>query len=86
MTGDIVLLKNSARDSKKGDKMKPRWLGPYKVEKSLGSGVFKISNQITGKVLKNAVNQCRLKHFQSPSQTEGQTPSRSARPYMKYCS
>ena len=27
--GAMVLLKNSARDTKKGDKMKPRWLGPY---------------------------------------------------------
>ena len=46
-----------------------------KLRKALAcSGVFKISNEITGKVLKNAVNQCCLKHFQSPSQTEGQTP------------
>ena len=25
----LVMIRNSARESKKGDKMKPRWLGPY---------------------------------------------------------
>ncbi len=34
--GTLVLLRNSKRDSKKGDKMKPKWLGPYAVVSSMG--------------------------------------------------
>ena len=63
-----MLLKNSVQ---KGDKMKPRWLGPYKIEKVLEKGVLKISNPTTGLVLKKAVNQCRVKHFhQAPNLTD----------------
>eukprot|EP00731_Ephydatia_muelleri_P017503 Em0010g601a len=29
--GTQVLLRNSARDTKKGDKLKPRWMGPYSI-------------------------------------------------------
>ena len=34
--GTLVMVRNSARESKKGDKMKPPWLGPYSIEESLG--------------------------------------------------
>ena len=47
----MVLLKNSQRDSKKGDKVKPRWLSPYKVHEALDKGVYKLQNQ-QGVVLK----------------------------------
>ena len=50
--------------------MKPRWLGPYIIEEDLGKGVFRISNQKTGVVLKKCVNQCRLKLFHTASQPE----------------
>ena len=56
----MVLLKNSNRDSKKGDKMKQRWLGPYKIKKNLENGVYRLENK-EGAVLKTTVNQCRLK-------------------------
>ena len=62
-----MLLKNSAREAKKGDKMKPRWLGPYRVHKVLEKGLYRISNLKTGLVLKNAVNQCRLTVFAGES-------------------
>ncbi len=62
-TGSLVWLRNSARECKKGDKLKPRWLGPYTVVECLGKGVFKIANPKTGKTLKKAVNQQRLKHY-----------------------
>lgn len=29
--GSHVLLRNSKRDSKKGDKMVPKWSGPYEI-------------------------------------------------------
>ena len=50
--------------------MKPRWLGPYIIEEDLGKGVFRISRQKTGVVLKKCVNQCRLKLFHAASQPE----------------
>ncbi|XP_064383224.1 uncharacterized protein LOC135348618 isoform X3 [Halichondria panicea] len=62
-TGTLVWLRNSARECKKGDKLKPRWLGPYTVVECLDKGVFKIANPKTGKTLKKAVNQQRLKHY-----------------------
>ena len=50
-----MLLKNSARESKKGDKMQPRWNGPYKIHADLGKGVYRLLNPKTGNVLKKAV-------------------------------
>ncbi|KAL5477308.1 hypothetical protein EMCRGX_G024090 [Ephydatia muelleri] len=61
--GALVLMRNSAKDSKKGDKMAQRWLGPYKVVQILEKGVYKQQNPSTGKNLKKCVNGCRLKVF-----------------------
>ena len=33
--GDLVLVKNVRKLSKKGDKMKPNWTGPYEVVEQL---------------------------------------------------
>ena len=60
-----MLLKNSARESKKGDKMKPRWNGPYKIHADLGKGVYRLLNPKTGNVLKKAVNIAQLKVYYS---------------------
>ena len=54
--GTLVLLRNSKRDTKKGDKMQPKWLGPYVVVSSTGKGVYRIKNPSSEKVLKNAVH------------------------------
>ena len=62
--GTLVLLRNSHRESKKGDKMKPRWLGPYRVYEVLDKGVYRLEN-LKGVVLKAAVNQCRLKLYRT---------------------
>ena len=60
-----MLLKNIARESKKGDKMKPHWNGPYKIHADLGKGVYRLLNPKTGNVLKKAVNIARLKVYYS---------------------
>ena len=60
--GAQVLLRNSQRDTKKGDKMKVRWLGPYTVHESLGKGVYRLKNR-HGTVLKAGINICRLKLY-----------------------
>ena len=60
------LKKNSQRESKKGDKMKSHWLGPYSIHEVLGKGVHHLSNPKSGVVLKTAVNQCWLKLYTEP--------------------
>jgi hypothetical protein len=60
------MLKNSKKESKKGDKLKPRYLGPYTVEDTLGKGVYIISNPTTGRKLMTGVNKCRLKIYYQP--------------------
>ena len=50
--GTLVLLRNSAKDGRKGDKLVNRWLGPYKVEEHIGKGVYKLKNPSTGRTLK----------------------------------
>ena len=57
--GVLVLLRNSKKDGRKGDKLVKRWLGPYQVEEVLGKGVYKLSNPTSGKTLRNAVNGSR---------------------------
>ena len=74
-----MLLKNSARESKKGDKMQPRWNGPYKIHADLGKGVYRLLNPKTGNVLKKAVNIARLKAYHSemsePPQSNSPPPN-----------
>ena len=59
LPGELVLLQNSHRDSKKGDKLQPRWLEPYRVYEALENA--------HGRVLKTAVNGCRLIRFNDPT-------------------
>ena len=77
-----MLLKNSRKESRKGDKLAPRWVGPYTIHESLGKGVYRLSNPKTGFGLVNgaAVNQCRLKIYlapNSPSDTSSEVDSES---------
>ncbi len=55
----MVLLRNSARDSRKGDKLVQRWLGPYMIVEDIGKGRYLLKNTASGKTLKNAFNRCR---------------------------
>ena len=57
--GTLVLLRNNAKDGRKGDKLVKRWLGPYKIAKHLNKGVYILENRCTGQILKKAVNSCR---------------------------
>ena len=61
LCGTKVLLRNSQRDGRKGGKFEKRWLGPYVIKQYLDKGVYKISNPLTGRVLKKAVNIALLK-------------------------
>ena len=65
-SAQMVLLRNSQRESNIGGKMKLRWLGPYFIHEVLGKGVYCLSNLKSGVVLKTAANQCRLKLYTKP--------------------
>ena len=47
----LVLLQNSARDGRKGDKFQACYLGPYEIAKHLGKNVFRLRNPTTGLLL-----------------------------------
>ena len=48
-------MRNSHRDTKKGDKIKPRWLGLYKIQRHLNKGVYQLKT-LKGILLKAEVN------------------------------
>ncbi|KAI6660697.1 Gag-pol fusion protein [Oopsacas minuta] len=50
--GTLVLLRNSAKDGRKGDKFRMRYLGPYEIFQDIGKGVYKLRNCVTGILLK----------------------------------
>ena len=52
----LALLRNSKRDTKKGDKIQPKWLGPYTIVSSSGKDLYQIKNRSTEKVIKQAVH------------------------------
>ena len=47
--GQMVLMRNSARDGRKGDKLARRWLGPYTIQADIGKGLYRLQNTTTGK-------------------------------------
>ncbi len=67
------MLKNSKKESKKGDKLKARWTGPYEIHEVLDKGVCKIKNTKSEKILATAVNQARLKVYNLPSEPQVST-------------
>ena len=58
-----MLLKNSTRDSRKGDKLKPCWKGPYKVHADLGKDVYTLYNEKTGKKVVNISQLTEFHHI-----------------------
>ena len=55
----MVLLRNSARDGRKGDKLAQRWLGPYKIKDAFGKNMYALTNSQNGRDLKRVINECR---------------------------
>lgn len=62
--GQLVLVKNMRKLSKKGDKMAPNWTGPYAIAECVGSNNYRLE-KIDGKKsnLKSLFNGTRLKIF-----------------------
>ena len=59
--GDLVLMKNKKKLSKKGDKMAPNWFGPYKIEECIGASNYRLERN--GKTLNAMCNSKRLKAY-----------------------
>ena len=60
--GAVVYMKNPRQQGRKGDKMKPRFLGSYTVVTCFENGCVKLMNG-KGQILKNAVNTSNLKLY-----------------------
>ena len=56
-------MRNSRRDSRKGDKILDKYLGPYEVVEVKNKGIYHLKNVKTGKKLVKMVNVARLKQF-----------------------
>ena len=62
--GQVVLVKNMKKLSKKGDKMEPNWTGPYEVAECVGSNNYRLRRRIGNKeLLKSMFNSTKLKLF-----------------------
>ena len=59
--GELVLLKNMKKLSKKGDKMAPNWFGPYEIAECVGKTNYRLKRK--GKILKLLFCSTRLKDF-----------------------
>ena len=71
----MVLLKNSKRDLKKGDKMMNKWLGPYQIAKAKEKGNYQLLNPSTNVILAKTINASRLKKYHQPPD-EPEPPSK----------
>ena len=79
--GDKVLKYDRRRETRMGDKLKPRYTGPYEVTEVLGRGVYRLKMGET--VLRQTVNACNLKPWlqpDSPSQSPIATSVTKASP------
>jgi len=64
--GAEVLVKDYERKKRKGGKLDYRWLGPYKIEKSLGKGLYMLKEaKETGRVI-DRVHGTRFKPYLRP--------------------
>ena len=62
--GQVVLVKNMKKLSKKGDKMEPNWTGPYEVAECVGNNNYRLRRRAGNKeLLKSMFNSTRLKLF-----------------------
>ena len=63
--GSLVLLRNSARDGRKGDKFQAWYLGPYKTVGTVREERFQTAQPATDLLLIKSVNACRLKLYRN---------------------
>ena len=76
-------MENTAQKQRKGGKLDDVWLGPYKIHRQLGKGIYELANE-KGMVLKKKVNINRLKPFkcrhpESDNDSDAQSPKKQAK-------
>ena len=81
--GTLVLLRNSAMDGRKGDKLRMRYHGQFEIFKDLGKGVFKLRNSTTGILLKKTQNSSRLKLYRKKNCKQSPPPSSGSQCAMR---
>ena len=68
--GQIFLVKNMKKLSKKGDKMEPNWTGPYEIAECIGNNNYRLRRRTRSKeLLKSMFNSTRLKLFNERGMT-----------------
>ncbi|GJT62588.1 reverse transcriptase domain-containing protein [Tanacetum coccineum] len=60
--GDLVYLNNDANHAEDGEKLGPKWEGPYEVTEALGKGAYKLRDR-NGKLLPRTWNVLNLKKY-----------------------
>lgn len=63
--GAVVLKKDFTRKKRKGGKLDSKWVGPYKIVRSLGRGLYQIASVSDQKVIAR-VNGVHLKKYNMP--------------------
>ena len=61
--GSLVLLQNSTREGRKGDKFQAWYLGPYETAGTLQEERFQTAQPATRLLLIKSINVCRLKLY-----------------------
>ena len=65
--GMQVLKKNFWRKKRKGGKLDPQWLGPYRIATDLGKGFYALSDLNSENIVTKRINGAHLKaYFTSP--------------------
>lgn len=60
--GSVVLKKDFTRKKRKGGKLDEKWLGPFKIDASLGRGLFRLKGIDTEEIIPR-VNGVHLKPY-----------------------
>lgn len=76
--GDKVVRYNRRKDTRMGDKLAPRYYGPFTIIEELGKGVFRLSD-VNGPVAKT-VNSRNLKRWKERPPVEPVDPSSPVKP------
>lgn len=67
---DLVLKYDRRRETRQGDKLQPRYTGPFQIAECCGKGVYKLMDAKTGKKLSRSVNSRDLKRFNTETDSK----------------
>ena len=65
--GALVLKKDFTRKKRKGGKLDSKWVGPYKIAKALGKGLYRLEDANDPSKIICRVNGVHLKPYNQPS-------------------